>query len=268
MTISPLRALSRQTLARWRTGLAATQLRDARVSGCGSLSTGLLTGPKTVAYSSCSLPLPDPYLFEVDVRIVLAVGCDPLDGAALAVVEQVTGARVARAGHIVRWGLSMPQASLYRHTPWSRDVSIEWDISVNTEPYFETAPWWSLAYTEPEIARQRTLRRAALTQNVPPAGYEALKTFDARELRWRLCSALASPETSLPPDGFRDLRTRFGDNPVLAASVHEAGHGRLPRPDPAAVTDLLRAGGVLIPPPEPPPPWVRRLERQCHGHIL
>jgi hypothetical protein len=261
-----LLSIAQLNVSHWRTQLLRSAIPAKSIYICGSLATGLAIGPKPLAYSAFDDHGLTGRVVEIDARIILNPGFDPLNAILLHAISDVVGATLRDAKTIQRWGRTIPQASLYLRTPWAAGVHLEWDISVNVEPYFETAPWWSLAFSPAEIMAQRQLRRSAVDTAVPQDTYEALKTMQSRELRWRLCLGLSRPNTVPEGSPFDALKSMLHTNPVLAASTAAAKLGQVQRPDARAIMGELHNHGVVLPEPPSPPAWVRLMIEQNDEH--
>jgi hypothetical protein len=265
MSTSILNA-TKLNVAHWRTQLIRSAVPAKSVNMCGSLVTGLSIGPRPLIYSAVTGRESAEKIIEVDVRIILNPGFDPLDLALLRTICDVVGATTLYRGTIQRWGRTIPQSSLYRRAPWARNVSLEWDISINVEPYFETAEWWSLAFSPGEIAAQRQLRLNTVEKSVPRETYEALKSLQSRELRWRLASGLSRPALVPESQPFNILRSMLHTNPILASSVSALLVGELQRPDAGKLLCQLQDHGVTVPELRSPPEWVRLVVESGRTH--
>jgi hypothetical protein len=235
-------------MSEWRTTLGEQGLEVSRVLLCGSLRTGLFFGRKPAAYSHSLSPPPTPSFVEADVRLILQRGQDPLDDTILTTVTAVTRTSLGRQRLITRWDRLIPIAYLYRHELLDGNTTLEWELTVNVEPYFEPSPYWNDIYTPSEVALQRNLRREACRLGVSLKDYEGIKMLQAREFRWRLCLALALLNQAQLPPRLARLQHRMlrGEVPVLWQSVHAMRTGRIERPEVVPMAAWLESRGLPV----------------------
>jgi len=259
-SVRDLIAHGRRELIGWEQGLRRRGVPVSRLLLCGSLRTGLFFGPKPARFSNSPQPPPESEIIEVDVRIVVAAGTDPRSAWLLAAISKESQARLAAQKVIIRWEMPVPCAYLYRHDVAGGGVALEWEITVNCEPYFETAPFWRLVFSSPERECQRTQRAVACRSGAfSREEYEALKTVQAREFRWRLCNGLALLDGSQLPIRLARLQAQVRAGlapPTLERGVRAVATGNLHPPNGGGVLARL---GELSPLPEyrpAPPGWV------------
>jgi hypothetical protein len=261
MERADLLALGEAKIAEWGKMLAAENILVSQLLLCGSVCTGLFTGPRSATYSGADAVLAaDHEILEMDVRLVLDRRADAFANSSLASISRATGTTLGRVGEIFQWGTNLKQANLYRHDALDKRTTIEWELKVNSEPYFETAPYWSDVFSPVELAQQRGIRQFAVTVGTPPSEYESLKRFQSREFRWRLCTGLGWLEDSELPGSMHELRERINSVPVLRDSVRDARDRTLKRPKVEMINDRLRTK-VESYPVVPPPSWVALLEQ-------
>lgn len=237
-----LREHAADRLAGWEQQLRAAGVPLSRAVLCGSLQTGLLQGAKSAWYSANPDPPPRPRVIEVDVRFILHKGVDLTHPALLDVIARTTGTRLARCTTTIRWERPVPMATLYSHEILDALSAVEWEVCVNTEPYFESTPYWRDVFAPAEIIDQRRLRASSLRSRVPRSHYEAVKAAHGAEFRWRVASGLAwRTAVSGLPDSLQALSAVIHQYPAVGALTAKARAGNLPRP-------------------YPPGPWGRRLQ--------
>jgi len=262
-SVAALRRFAQTLIEKWQSGFQDYRVVLGHLIYCGSLDTGLFFNAKPSLYSSIPGSLKREYFFELDFRIILPHDTNPLSEKVNDSVAHVTGARLFRRGNITRWGERVQQASFLRQANWDDRLAIELDISVNAEPYFEISPWWRVVYSDEEISEQRRMRGELIKALVPRERYETLKTLQARELRWRLCMALAHSDPAVLPLSLQRLRRSAADNAVLAASVKLAHERQLERPEKASITEIARQFDLDPPSGARAPGWVLSLESSC-----
>jgi hypothetical protein len=139
-SVAALRRFAQALIEEWQSGFQDYEPVLDHLIYCGSL----FFNAKPSLYSSSPVSLKKEYFFELDFRIILPYGTNPLGEKVSDSVAHVTGAHLFRRGNITRRGEQVQQATFLRQANWDDRLATELDISVSAEPYFEISPWWRL----------------------------------------------------------------------------------------------------------------------------
>ncbi len=169
-------------------------LCGARAIPSGSLVSGHYEGPKSRDFS-LNPKCPYQNVHEIDVRILLPASLT-LD---ISVSEQLVvecGAQFRSTIMVVpRLGRKLLVQYLYRYESHSQWGPIEWEFTINNDPFFDISAAYSIVFTPEEIEWQRRVRTRIRTLNGSLHGdYNPTKQLQARECIWRCISLIAMKE--------------------------------------------------------------------------
>lgn len=172
-------------------GLIGSGFYQFRIMLAGSLVCGHYTKPKPASHS-LNPNCPYDEVIECDMRIILPKEVNIMTGKNIDAFEEIVGAKrdFTKAKYIQRFGDEIPMVVLYDYKEITKGLGLEFEICVNSEPYFEIATVWGEVFTDQEVKRQTEIREVA--RSVLKLDYheefQVLKQVQTAECRYRVCA--------------------------------------------------------------------------------
>ncbi len=263
-----LKELAENAAQAWQLQISSHLGCSIRVLVTGSLQTGLYHGPKPAHHSlNPEHPKNCQLMNELDIRIVVPTALSPHDPTILNVIQSVCGAPFSNCTFVTRWHRRIPISFAYKYSNLHSEVALEWEITVNQEPYLETSLFWRSVFTEEEIHFQNRLRKAYRDSGISSAEFHKLKETQAAIARWRIVAAYVleihfTNQTS-PPISFPYL----GEPHEIAKPLVDMwlmGQQGICPPDQVSIVEInsiqndLKRFGLCDPPKQPE--WVTHAE--------